>query len=117
MPAEYKALAILVSRYHLHCHRVFELKPSTLLTTLERLDAFRKPERFEKFLLACEADAKGRTGFEQISYLQAQKMREAYKAAKTADIQSVVGKGFEGEVLKNKIHQIRVAAITQSGTV
>ena len=117
LPAEYKALAILVSRYHLHCHRVFELKPSTLLTTLERLDAFRKPERFEKFLLACEADAKGRTGFEQISYLQAQKMREAYKAAKTADIQSVVGKGFEGEVLKNKIHQIRVAAITQSGTV
>lgn len=113
LPTEYKALAVLVARYHLHCHRAFELKPSTLLNTLERLDAFRKPERFEKFLIACEADARGRTGFEHNAYPQAQRMRMAYKAAKDADIQPVVAQGYTGEVLKNKIHQVRVAAITQ----
>ena len=82
VPKEYGDLAKLVSRFHLHCHRVFELKPTTLLKTLERLDAFRQPERFEKFLLACEADARGRLGRETASYPQADRMREALQVAK-----------------------------------
>lgn len=113
LPTDYKELAVLVSRYHLHCHRALELKPSTLLITLERLDAFRKPKRFEKFLLACEADARGRTGFEDSEYPQKERMREAYLAAKQVDIQPLVAEGFTGEVLKNKIHQQRVTAISR----
>lgn len=111
LPNEYKELAILVSRYHLHTHRAFELKASTLLTTLEELDAFRKPKRFEKFLVACEADFKGRTGFEYLDYPQADRMRQAYLATQQVDIQALMAQGFEGEALKNKIHQHRAQAI------
>jgi tRNA nucleotidyltransferase (CCA-adding enzyme) len=116
LPTEYKALAVLVSRYHLHCHRAFELNHNTLLNTLERLDAFRKPERFEKFLLACEADARGRLGLENKPYPQANKMRAAFRAAKNVDIRSLIEQGFTGETVKQKIHQLRVGAIKQTDT-
>ena len=62
---------MLVSRYHLDAHRVAELRDSTLLELLERLDAFRRPARFEQFVLACEADARGRKGLENRDYPQA----------------------------------------------
>lgn len=64
-------LACLTSEFHTHVHRALSLKPSTLLKTLEKLDAYRRPERFQQFLLACKADSRGRTGFECIPYLQA----------------------------------------------
>ena len=35
-----------------------------MLEFMERADAFRRPERFAQALLACEADARGRTGLE-----------------------------------------------------
>ena len=37
-----------------------ELRDATVLEVLESADAFRRPERFEQLLLACEADARGR---------------------------------------------------------
>ena len=52
-------LAILVAEYHTHCHRAFDLRPSTILRVLESTDAFRRPERFEQFLLTCEAECAG----------------------------------------------------------
>lgn len=70
VPKEYAALARLVCEHHTKLHRVKELKPSTLLKLLESLDAIRRPERLEKFLLACESDARGRTGLEEREYPQ-----------------------------------------------
>lgn len=111
VPNQYKELAVLVSRFHLHCHRVQELRPDTLLKTLERLDAFRQPERFEKFLLACEADARGRKGLENREYPQANKMRQAYQIAKNVDLKPLIEMGLPGLKLKEKIHQKRIDAI------
>jgi tRNA nucleotidyltransferase (CCA-adding enzyme) len=45
------------------------------LKLLQKVDAFRRPDRFEQFLLACEADARGRTGFENEPYKQAEYLR------------------------------------------
>ncbi len=59
-----------------------EQRPATVLELLERTDAFRRPERFERFLLACEADARGR-GPERRArpYPQADLLRQARAAA------------------------------------
>jgi tRNA nucleotidyltransferase (CCA-adding enzyme) len=111
VPKEYKELAVMVSRYHLHCHRVAELKASTLMKTLEKMDVFRNPARFEKFLQACEADAKGRTGLEERAYPQADHMRAALKAAQSVDIQVLVKQGYVGEALGRAIHKARVNTI------
>jgi tRNA nucleotidyltransferase (CCA-adding enzyme) len=82
VPNEFRDLAILVARHHGVVHRAFELRPGTVLELLENTDALRRPERFESFLLACEADARGRTGLEDRSYPQGDYLRTALAAAR-----------------------------------
>ena len=113
VPKEYRDLAILVSRYHLHCHKAFELRANTLLTTLERLDVFRQPDRFEQFLNACIADATGRRGLENNDYPQADRMREAYRIAKAVEIKPLIDAGIEGAELGKRLHQNRIRAIKE----
>jgi tRNA nucleotidyltransferase (CCA-adding enzyme) len=81
LPAEYRELAIIVARYHGIVHRASELRPGTILEFLERSDAFRRPERFSQALLACEADARGRTGLEDRPYPQRAYLQAARDAA------------------------------------
>lgn len=70
VPNEFSKLAALVCEHHTKLHRIKELRPTTLLKLIEALDGFRRPERAQKFLLACEADARGRTGLEERDYPQ-----------------------------------------------
>ena len=70
VPNEFSKLAAIVCEHHTKLHRIKELRPSTLLKLIESLDGFRRPERVQKFLLACESDAKGRTGLEDRDYPQ-----------------------------------------------
>jgi tRNA nucleotidyltransferase (CCA-adding enzyme) len=81
-PKRYTELALAVCRYHTHCHRAQELRGKTVLKLLYGVDALRRPERFEAFLIACEADARGRTGFEERDYPQADYLRRAAEVAK-----------------------------------
>lgn len=110
LPVACRDLAIIVAEFHTHCHRVHELKNSTVLKVLERTDAFRRPERFEKFLLACEADARGRTGLEQRDYPQADILRAALKAAATVDAGAIAAK-HSGAAVRDAIRKARVDAI------
>jgi tRNA nucleotidyltransferase (CCA-adding enzyme) len=81
VPSEYRDLAVIVARYHGNVHRAFELRPQTILEMLQKTDAFRRPERFAQALLACEADARGRSGLEQTPYPQRQYLHAAQAAA------------------------------------
>ncbi len=114
VPKEYKNLAILVSRFHLHCHKVFELKPSTILKTLEKLDVSRQPKRLQKFLITCEADAKGCLGQDEMPYEQAARMYKAYEVAKQVDVKPLTEAGLVGTELGKKLRQKRVQAIKQA---
>lgn len=114
IPKAFRDLAVLVTRYHLHFHRVAELRPGTLLETLQKLDAFRRPDRFEEFLLACEADSRGRTGFENKDFEQAGIMRAALQAANEVDIKVLTAQGLQGEALGQQIIQLRIKLLQPS---
>ena len=119
IPNQYRDLAERTARFHLHYHRALELKPSTVVKTLEQLDAFRKPQRFEKFLLASEADARGRTGYENKTFEQGSYFRKAFKAAQSVDIKSLIQQGYSNSELAGKIREERtklVAAIRKRET-
>lgn len=113
VPNDYRELAALVARYHGHCRRVQELRLGTLLSTLKALDAFRRPERFEQFLLACEADARGRLGLEQRPYPQADYFRSIHAAAANANPQTLVAEGLRGEALGLALDRLRLAKIAE----
>ena len=112
-PNDFRDLAVLAARYHTHCHRAAELRPGTLLETLEALDAFRRPERLEQFLIVCKADATSRPGFEDEAYPQADIFRKAFKAAKGIDAGKLVADGYDGEKLAAELRNRRVAAISE----
>lgn len=110
LPREHAALARLVCEHHTKLHRVQELKPTTLLKLLESLDAIRRPERLDKFLLACEADARGRTGLEDRDYPQRQYLLTVLKAANSIDIPALLADQPDGDP-KTLIGRGRLEAI------
>jgi tRNA nucleotidyltransferase (CCA-adding enzyme) len=52
---------------------------------LQVVDAYRKPERFEEFLQACSCDFHGRPGYAEKPYPQAERLRDAFEAARSVD--------------------------------
>ena len=60
VPNDCRDLAVMAARDHGNVARAFELRANTILTLFERSDAFRKPDRFNDFLKACECDCFGR---------------------------------------------------------
>lgn len=113
IPNDYRDLAERVARFHLHYHRALELKPATVVKTLEQLDAYRRPERFEKFLLASEADARGRPGYENREFAQGDFFRRAFKASTQVDVAELRAQGFENMALANRIHEERIKLVSE----
>jgi tRNA nucleotidyltransferase (CCA-adding enzyme) len=110
-PNNFKELALLVSEYHTHIHKALELKPQTILKVLKQCDAFRRPERFEAILISAKADSRGRTGFEDINYLQADYFRELLKNTQTIEAKHFVEQGFKGKELGERIDLERLKVI------
>jgi tRNA nucleotidyltransferase (CCA-adding enzyme) len=113
VPRDYRDLAVLVARYHLHSHRALELKPATLLKLFEAADAFRRPARFEQFLLAAEADARGRAGLEDRSYPQAAYLRHVLAAAAEVNIRAIDTTGLRGAEIGKRLRAARLKAINR----
>lgn len=114
VPNRHRELALAVALYHLDCHRIREMRPKTILGKLEALDAFRRPERFEQFLLACEADARGRKGFEEHDYPQADFFRRAASAARSASAAGLDAGTLNGEQMAAAVRLRRIEAIDQA---
>jgi tRNA nucleotidyltransferase (CCA-adding enzyme) len=112
IPNECKELALLVCEQHSNIHRAAELKPSTKLKILDKLDAWRKPERLQDVLLCCQADHAGRLGCEETPYPQRDIFLKAYQAALSVDVQQVIRNGFQGKAIKEELDKRRIAAIS-----
>ncbi|MFQ5548483.1 MAG: multifunctional CCA addition/repair protein [Woeseia sp.] len=111
VPRTCRELGALVARNHAHSHRAFELRPSTVLKLFRNVDAFRRPKRFQKFLLACEADARGRAGLEDRPYPQAAYLERARDEAALVKASEVVGTETSGTAIGAEIDRMRVKAI------
>lgn len=111
VPTEVKDFAILVTEYHTHCHKIAELRPETVLKLFNALDVWRKPTRFEDFLLACEADSRGRLGFENREYPQAELAKRYFEVANQVDVQQVIADGFEKQAIREELNKRRKFAI------
>ena len=81
VPRQFGKLAETVCRWHLHSHMALELTPKTIEKLLRVTDAYRNPDRFEKFLQACQADSQGRKGWQNKPYPQADYLRACLQAA------------------------------------
>jgi len=115
IPKQYERLGCQASRWHLHVHRALALRPDTIMKLLEGSDAFRRPEDFDRLLLASEADARGRTGLEDRPYPQAAYLRRCLQVAGEISGKDVDPDRFQGPAFGRELRRLRVAAITNLG--
>jgi tRNA nucleotidyltransferase (CCA-adding enzyme) len=112
VPGDYRDLAVIVARYHGIVHRAFELRASTLLEFMERADAFRRADRFAQALLACEADARGRTGLESNPYPQREYVLAARDAAAAIKPTADDIATRNGAQIAERLHKRRIHALS-----
>lgn len=113
VPNPIRDLAKLVTEYHDLIHTVERLRPETLLKLFDAIDVWRKPQRLQQMLLTSEADARGRTGFEQNPYPQGDYLREAYQIANGVSVKEVVASGLQGLAIRDEVRRRRQAALAE----
>lgn len=111
VPNDCKELAHIVAKFHGKLHQAGKMRPNTLLEFLIELDAIRQPARFNDFLKACEADSRGRTGFENCAIPEADLMLKALDAALRVDAGAVASAFTEPERIKVAVYEARLAAV------
>ncbi|MEZ5604129.1 MAG: multifunctional CCA addition/repair protein [Burkholderiaceae bacterium] len=111
-PVDCRDLARLVAREHELMHRALELRAGTLTRLLERLDVLRKPQRLEELIAACESDWRGRLGFGDRPWPQAERLRTAALAMRTVDAGAIAAAHAGSTTgLREAIHAARVTAV------
>ena len=113
IPNYIRDLAKRVAEYHDLVHTVQSLQPKTLLKLFDALDAWRKPENVAKLALTSEADARGRSGFEESPYPQGDYLREAFRVAGGVVSAGVVADGFQGADIRDELQRRRIIALAQ----
>jgi len=115
VPVEVRELADVVAREHGNIHRSGDLNAAAIVRLLERCDAFRKPERFDEVLLACECDARGRLGLEDTPYPPRPRLLAALAAARGVATEPIAreaqANGAAGPKIGEAIARARVAAV------
>lgn len=111
VPNDCRDLALLVCEYHQIIHRARELKSSTVLKLFNAIDLWRKPQRLDAILLCCIADLRGRTGFEQAAYPQADYLRMLANSALQVNAKTLLAEGLKGEQIKQGLERARLNAI------
>ncbi len=118
VPVECRELADVVAREHGNIHRSGEFAAAAVVRLLERCDGFRKPQRFDAILLACECDARGRLGLQETPYPQRRRLLRALAAAQAVDTREIAEaaqrQGIAGPRIGELIHQARIEAVAQA---
>ncbi|MEK6731216.1 MAG: multifunctional CCA addition/repair protein [Pseudomonadota bacterium] len=109
-PRDYTEFAVLVTKYHHQCLKLNEFSAKALLKLLENLDAFRRPERFKKFLIACDADARGRTNYETVKKPQLEFIDNLQKQCANVTIPDEM-KEKSNEDIMHFVHDARLSKI------
>ena len=110
VPADCRDLAVAVARDHGNVHRALELRAATIVELLERVDAFRRPERFAEFLHACECDFRGRPGYESRAFPEAAYLAEALVVARGIDAGAIARAVAPGQI-RDAVFHARVDAV------
>ena len=111
VPNDCRELALITAKYHGDAHRALELRPQTLLKLLKVTDAFRQEQRFRAFLQACESDSRGRKGYSERPYRQADYLLGALKTALQVDAGEIAKNLTEPAAIAKAVDDARLDAI------
>jgi tRNA nucleotidyltransferase (CCA-adding enzyme) len=111
VPNELRDLALLVSDLHQNVHQALTLNPKTVVKLFQKMDVWRRPERLSQILDACEADSRGRRGFEQGAYPPKDYLLKAYRLLAAIDVKAIVQAGFQGRAITDELNKQRLEKV------
>ena len=111
VPAECRDLALLTAKYHSNIHRAKELRADTIVRLFDSCDLWRKPERFQLILQACESDARGRTGHENDAYPQTPYLLGCAAAARGVNAGEIARACNDKNLISDKVREARIEAV------
>jgi tRNA nucleotidyltransferase (CCA-adding enzyme) len=109
-------LARITARFHGQVHKVEELRSATIQDLFDGVDLFRRPQRFEQMLIACEADFRGRLGYEERDYPQADLLRRLAQAACSVDAAVIARATQDPGLIRQRLRESRISAIRRART-
>lgn len=116
VPRDCAELALLTARFAECVHQAPQLSPEQLFAMLQHFDIYRRPDRFEQFIAACEMDAQGSADGQVAHYPQADYLRGAAEAAREVQAKSLIEQGFKGAALGEALMCERLEAIRRYQT-
>lgn len=114
VPGSFRDLALITCSLHLRLHRLCEMRPGAVMRLIEEAGLLRRPELLPDFLAACEADYRGRLGWEERPYPQAGRLRAALAAVLAVQARDLDTAGLEGVQIGTRLREARIAAISDS---
>ncbi|MEA3405445.1 MAG: multifunctional CCA addition/repair protein [Pseudomonadota bacterium] len=117
LPKKVQHIAEKVTQWHGWIHKGLNsqsqpgLEAEQYLQVLQSCQAFKTTATLEKVLLACEADFKGRLGFETQAYPQKEFWLNLAEVASRVDNQAIIAQGFQGSEIATAIEQERLKLI------
>lgn len=111
VPKELQTLAVKVAELHTEVHRLFELPAENILQVFEKLDSFRRPQRFAQFMLAGEADFRGRPGYQDAEMPTKAVFEACFAAAAEVKTDAFVKAGLQGPAIAEALKKARLQAI------
>lgn len=117
VPKSTQQLAEKVTLWHGLIHKGLNaqgepgLSAGDYLKVLQGCQAFKGTATLEKVLLVCEADSKGRLGFEEKAYPQKAFWLALANVASQVDNQAIIAQGFKGAQIAQAILDVRLDLI------
>ncbi|MCQ4286862.1 multifunctional CCA addition/repair protein [Pseudomonas stutzeri] len=112
-PRDCQELAMLAGEFLALSHGALTLSALMLFELLQHFDIYRRPERFELFLAACEMDARVRVDFAIGGYPQADYLRGAAESARAVQVKPLIERGYKGAELGEALKLERLEAVRQ----
>lgn len=112
-PKAVRELAVLATEMHGRVHKACEMRASTLVDLLDRMDAFRRPERFRDVLTVCHADAQGKPGHEADPYPQREWLERVREVVAAISPRPLVEQGCRGAEIGRKLREQRIRAVSR----
>jgi len=111
VPNRHAELAKIVALYHTCLHGLASRSANEIQTMLTSIGIYRQGGFLQEFLVCCEADHRGRTGFERTPYPQAAWLLELADACQRLNSQQIIEQGYSGAEIGRQSRLQREAII------
>ena len=113
VPNDFRQLALATTEFHLQSHKALHLRAETVVELLKGVGGFKSQQRFDEFILCCEADARGRTGFEESDYPSAAFLRRALESVSETSVADLVEAGLDGAEIGRQLTLRRISRVAE----